>query len=71
LCSPNFDDYSDEEKQSPASLFDSMGSNQPVYDSYESNPELDMQDFQEHTTKPYPLFIKENDHEEINHPELA
>jgi hypothetical protein len=28
-----------------------------------------MQDFQEHTTEPYPLFIKEKYYEEINHPE--
>jgi hypothetical protein len=68
LCSPSFDDYSDEEKQSPTSHLDSMRSNQPVYDNYESSSELDMQDFQEHTTDPCPLFINENYHEEINHP---
>jgi hypothetical protein len=28
-----------------------------------------MQDFQEHTAKSYPLFIKEKYYEEINHPE--
>jgi hypothetical protein len=27
-----------------------------------------MQDFQENTTEPYPLFLKEDYHEEINHP---
>jgi hypothetical protein len=37
-----FDDYSDEEQQSPASQFADLGSNQPVYDSYESDFELDM-----------------------------
>jgi hypothetical protein len=58
LCSPSFDDYSDEEKQSPTSCFDSMGRIQPVYDSYKSDPNLDMKDFQEHSTKPYHLFIK-------------
>jgi hypothetical protein len=42
LCSPNFDDYSDEEKQCPASQFADLGSSQPVYDSYESSSELDM-----------------------------
>jgi hypothetical protein len=45
-----------------------MGSNRPVYDSYESSSELDMQDFQEHTAEPYPLFINENYYEEIGHP---
>jgi alpha-galactosidase/6-phospho-beta-glucosidase family protein len=65
---PRFDDYSDEEQQSPTSQFDDQRSSQPVYDSYESDSELDMQDFQEHTTEPYPLFIKEKYYEEINHP---
>jgi hypothetical protein len=60
--------YSDEEQQSPTSHFDSMGSNQPVYDSYESDSELEMQDFQEHTTESYPLFTKGKYCEEINHP---
>jgi hypothetical protein len=57
-----------EEQQSPTSQFDDQRSNQPVYDSYESDFELDMQDIQEHTTKPYPLFIKGDYHEEMNHP---
>jgi hypothetical protein len=39
-----------------------------VYDSYESDYELDMQDFQEHTTESYPLFNKEKYCEEINRP---
>jgi hypothetical protein len=38
----------------------------PVYISYESSSELDVQDFQEHATEPYPLFINEDYHEEIN-----
>jgi hypothetical protein len=38
-----------------------------VYDSYESDSELDMQDFQEHTAKSYPLFTKEKNYEEISH----
>jgi hypothetical protein len=37
----------------------------PVYDNYESDSELDMQDIQEHTTEPYPLFLKGYYHEEI------
>jgi hypothetical protein len=65
---PSFDDYSEEEQQSPTSQFVDQRSNQPVYDSYESDSELDMQDFQEHTTEPYPLFLKGDYHEEINHP---
>jgi hypothetical protein len=65
---PSFDDYSDEEQQSPTSQFVDQRSNQPVYDSYESDSELDMQDFQEQTAEPYPLFAKEKYYEEINHP---
>jgi hypothetical protein len=68
LCSPIFDAYSYEEKQIPTSHLDRMGSIQPVYDSYELSFELDMQDFQEHTAEPCPLFINKNYHEEINHP---
>jgi hypothetical protein len=67
LCSPNFYDYSYEEKNILRSHFDSMGRNQPVYDNYKSDLEVDMQDFQEHTVDPYPLFIKENNCEEIIH----
>jgi hypothetical protein len=51
LCSPSFDDYSDEEQQSPTSQFDDQRSIQPVYDNYESDSELDMQDFQEQTSR--------------------
>jgi hypothetical protein len=29
---------------------------------------MDMQDFQEHTAEPYPLFANENYYEEINYP---
>jgi hypothetical protein len=65
---PSYDDYSDEEKQSPTSQFVDQRRNQPVYDNYESDSELDMQDFQEKTAEPYPLFIKEEYYEEINHP---
>jgi hypothetical protein len=39
-----------------------------VYDSYESNSEMDMQDFQEHTSESYPLFTKGKYCEEISHP---
>jgi hypothetical protein len=46
----------------------SPGTSQPVYDNYESDSELDMKDFQEHTTESYPLFNKEKYCEEINHP---
>jgi hypothetical protein len=64
----SFDDYSEEEQQSPISQFVDQRRNQPVYDRYESDSELDMQDIQEHTTDPYPLFLKGDYHEEINHP---
>jgi hypothetical protein len=66
-----FDDYSYEEQQSPTSQIDDQRSNQPVYDNYESDFELDMQDIQEHTTDPYPLFLKGDYREEISHPRPA
>jgi len=66
---PSFDYYSDEEQQGPTLQFTDLGSIHPVYDSYESDSELDMPDFQEHTTEPCPLFINKNHHEKINHPE--
>jgi hypothetical protein len=39
---PIFDDYSDEEQQSPTSQFSNQRSIQLVYDSYEIDSELDM-----------------------------
>jgi hypothetical protein len=60
--------YSDEEQQFPTSQFVDLGSIQPIYDSYESDSKLDMQDFQEHTAKSHPLFFEEKYYEEINHP---
>jgi hypothetical protein len=54
---PSFDDYSNEEQQSPTSQFADQRSSQPVYDSYESNSELDMQDFQEHTVQSLILYL--------------
>jgi hypothetical protein len=68
---PRFDDYSNEEQQSPTSQFTDQRSNQPVYDSYESSSELDVQDFQEQTIGPYPLFIKKDYLEEIIPPRPA
>ena len=64
----SFDDYSDEEQQSPTSQFADQRSNQPVYDNYESDSKLDMQDLQEQTAESYPLFTNEEYYEEINHP---
>jgi len=64
----SFDDYSEEEKQSPTSQFVDQRRNQPVYDIYESYSELDMQVIQEHTAEPYPLFLKGYYDEKINHP---
>jgi hypothetical protein len=66
-ATPRFDDYLDEEQQSPTSQFSDQRSNQPVYDSYKSDSELDMQDFQEQIAEPCPLFINENYYEEINY----
>jgi hypothetical protein len=39
-----------------------------VYDSCESDSEMDMKDFQEHATNPFPLYIKEKHCVEIDHP---
>jgi hypothetical protein len=61
--SPNSVDCFDEDKQSPTSQFVDQRINHPAYDNYESNSEMDMQDFQEHITDPYSLFVKENYHE--------
>jgi hypothetical protein len=43
----------------------------PIYDNYELDFNLDMQDIQEHTVEPYPIFHEEYYHEEINHLGLA
>jgi hypothetical protein len=61
LFPPDFDDYLEEEQQSPISPF-SCQSSQTTYDSYESESELDMLDFQEQVAEPYPLLAKENYH---------
>jgi hypothetical protein len=66
LSPPDFDDYLEEEQQSPTSPF-SCQSSQTTYDSYESESELDMLGFQEQVAEPYPLLAKENYHEEIIH----
>jgi hypothetical protein len=68
LVVPSFEDYSDEEKQSPTSQFTDQRSDQLVYDNYESSSELDGHDFQEQTVGPYPLFTKQDYLEEIIHP---
>jgi len=39
---PSFDEYSDEEKHIPTSQFVDQRGNRPVYDSYESDYEMDM-----------------------------
>jgi hypothetical protein len=44
-----------------------LGRNQPEYDSYESDSDVDMKDFQDHTIEPFPLYIKEEHCVEINH----
>jgi hypothetical protein len=68
LRSPIFDEYSDEEEQIPTLHFVDLGSSQPVYDNYESDSDVDMKDFQDHTIEPFPLFSKEKHWVEINHP---
>jgi hypothetical protein len=60
--------YLDKEQQIHASYFDDLGSSQPMYDSYESDYEMDMKDFQEHATEPFSLYIKEKHCVEIGHP---
>jgi hypothetical protein len=66
LSPPDFDDYLEEDQQSPISPF-ACQSIQTTYDSYESESELDMLGFQEQVAEPYPLLAKENYHEEIIH----
>jgi hypothetical protein len=39
-----------------------------VYDSFESDSELDMNDFQEHAIEPFPLYIEGKHCVEISHP---
>jgi hypothetical protein len=68
-CSPSSNDYSVEEQLSPTSHPDDLGSSQPMYDSYESESELDMLDFQDQVVEPYPLFTNERPCEEIIPPE--
>jgi hypothetical protein len=68
LFTPDFDDYLEEEQQSPISPF-ACQSSQTTHDSYRSESELDVLDFQEQIAEPYPLPAKENYHEEISHPE--
>jgi hypothetical protein len=70
LFPPDFDDYLEEEQQSPTSPF-ACQSSQTIYDSYESESELDMLDFQEQVAEPYPLLAKENCHEEISYLSLS
>ena len=42
-----------------------------MYDNYESYSELNIKDFQEHATDPFPLYIKEKHCVEIDHPRLV
>ena len=55
-------------EQIPTLHFVDLGSNKPAYDSYESDFDMDMKDFQDHTIKPFPLSIEERHWVEINHP---
>jgi hypothetical protein len=70
LFPPDFDDYLEEEQQNPTSPF-AYQSSQTTYDSYESEFELDMLDFQEQVIEPCPFLTKENYHEEISHISLS
>jgi hypothetical protein len=38
-----------------------------VYDIYESDSDVDMKDFQDHTIDPFPLYFKEKHCVDINH----
>jgi hypothetical protein len=40
--SPIFEEYSDEEEKIPTSCFVDLGSNQPVYDGYESDSDVEI-----------------------------
>jgi hypothetical protein len=44
MYSPIFDEYLDEEEQIPTLHFFDLGRNQPMYDSYESDSDVDMKD---------------------------
>ena len=67
LRSPLFNECSDEEQQISTPHFADLGSNQPEYDNYESDSDVDMKDFKDHTIEPFPLYIKEEHCVEINH----
>jgi hypothetical protein len=54
----------------PTLHFVDLGSSQPAYDSYESDSDVDMKDFQDHTIEPSLLYIKEKCFVEIIHPGL-
>jgi hypothetical protein len=72
--SPIFDEYSDEEEKIPTSHFVDLGSNQPVYDSYESDSDVEIShpgstdDIQQHVKEKHPVT---DIHEEIPCPHLA
>jgi hypothetical protein len=68
---PTFDEYSDGEEQIPTSNFDDLSSIQPVYDSYESDFDEDIKEFQEHTINLFSSSIKEQHYVEINYPRSA
>jgi hypothetical protein len=58
-------------EQIPTLHFVDIGSNKPTYKSYESDSDMDMKDFQDHTIESFPLFNEEMNWVEINHPGLA
>jgi hypothetical protein len=66
--SPIFDEYSNEKEQIPTSHFVDLGISQPMYDSYESDSDVDMKALQDHTIDPCPLYIKDELCVEIIHP---
>jgi hypothetical protein len=55
-------------EQIPTLHFVDLGRSKPAYDSYESDSDMDMKYFQDHTIEPFPLFIEERHWVEINHP---
>jgi len=71
LGSPIFYEYSDEEEKIPTSHLFDLGSSQPMYDNYASDSNVNMKKFQDHTIKPFPLYIEKQRCVEIIHPGSA
>jgi hypothetical protein len=64
---PTFDEYSNGDEQIPTSNFDDLSSIQSVYDSYGSDFNEDIKEFQECTINIFSSSIKEQHYVEINY----